>query len=171
MNKYNKGNIVGIVLLVLAFIALLWFFNAGKAIVLSRPNPNTITASAVNYDYTNMQGMAYRPTNAYVTIPIASSSSASNYSTYYPSNNYPRNTYTQPVYYPPSQPSYPQQGGCYVGGCSNQICSDQPSAISTCEYRPEYSCYSQAGVCERQASGQCGWSLTPQFYSCTQNAR
>lgn len=56
-------------------------------------------------------------------------------------------------------------GGCFIGGCSNQICSDQSGAVSTCEYREEYACY-QSAKCERQASGQCGWTETPEFAIC-----
>lgn len=56
-------------------------------------------------------------------------------------------------------------GGCYIGGCSGQICSGEKDAISTCEYKPEYSCYYGA-VCERQADGECGWTETPDLTAC-----
>jgi hypothetical protein len=56
-------------------------------------------------------------------------------------------------------------GGCYIGGCSQQICSDQPDAVSDCAYRPEYSCY-QSGQCGRQADGKCGWTQTTALTSC-----
>ena len=55
--------------------------------------------------------------------------------------------------------------GCYVGGCSGQICSEDKSAMSTCEYKEEYACY-KASRCERQASGECGWTQTPEFSIC-----
>ncbi|MFA6257346.1 MAG: hypothetical protein WCT29_03525 [Candidatus Paceibacterota bacterium] len=55
--------------------------------------------------------------------------------------------------------------GCYVGGCSQTICSDEPGAISTCEYRPEYACY-QTATCEKQASGKCGWTESTEFIAC-----
>lgn len=58
-----------------------------------------------------------------------------------------------------------EKGGCYIGGCSSQICSDQPDAVSSCEYREEYSCY-QTATCERQASGQCGWTETTALNTC-----
>ncbi len=61
-------------------------------------------------------------------------------------------------------------GGCYVGGCSSQICSDDPGAISTCEFKEEYACYKTA-KCERQSSGQCGWTDTPELQMCLANAR
>lgn len=60
-----------------------------------------------------------------------------------------------------SQPA----GDCFVGGCSGQICSDQEGVISTCEFRPEYACYHDA-TCERQASGQCGWTQTSELQAC-----
>ena len=56
-------------------------------------------------------------------------------------------------------------GACYRGGCSSQICSDQQDMVSTCEYREEYACY-QSAVCERQTSGQCGWTQTPELRAC-----
>lgn len=60
------------------------------------------------------------------------------------------------------------QGKCYVGGCSAQVCSDQPDMASTCEYRAEYACYKTA-KCERQASGQCGWTPTQTLAMCLAN--
>lgn len=59
-------------------------------------------------------------------------------------------------------------GECFIGGCSSQICSDQPDAVSTCEYRAEYACY-QTAQCERQASGQCGWTDTATLRACLLN--
>lgn len=56
-------------------------------------------------------------------------------------------------------------GKCYVGGCSSQICSDQPDTPSTCEYREQYACYKTA-VCERQKTGQCGWTDTAALRMC-----
>ncbi len=58
---------------------------------------------------------------------------------------------------------------CYVGGCSGQLCTDQPGAISTCEYRPEYACYQDA-VCEEQVEGECGWTETEALTTCLTNA-
>ncbi|MDD2761820.1 MAG: hypothetical protein PHH11_16205, partial [Methylomonas sp.] len=58
-------------------------------------------------------------------------------------------------------------GGCIVSGCSGQICGEasaEPIA-TTCEYKEEYACY-KTTVCERQASGQCGWTETPEFAQC-----
>jgi hypothetical protein len=57
---------------------------------------------------------------------------------------------------------------CFVGGCSSQLCTDEPGAISTCEWRDEYACYHTA-TCERQADGQCGWTDTPELQACLGN--
>lgn len=54
---------------------------------------------------------------------------------------------------------------CYVGGCSGQICSDEPGAMSTCEYREEYACYKSA-TCGVQANGECGWTETAELTAC-----
>ena len=62
----------------------------------------------------------------------------------------------------------PETAGCYIGGCSGQICSDEPGAASTCEFRAEYSCYKTA-KCERQAAGECGWTETPTLKMCLAN--
>src|SRR3989344_2795818 len=59
------------------------------------------------------------------------------------------------------------QAECYIGGCSSQICSDQSDVVSTCEYKPEYDCYKTA-MCEKQASGQCGWTQNVELTSCLQ---
>ena len=59
----------------------------------------------------------------------------------------------------------PGNGGCYVGGCSGQLCTENRDMVSTCEFRPEYVCYRTA-KCERQASGQCGWTETPELRMC-----
>ena len=56
-------------------------------------------------------------------------------------------------------------GPCYIGGCSSQICSDQKDMMSTCEYSEKYACY-KTTKCERQESGQCGWTPTPTLSSC-----
>ncbi|HRH25552.1 MAG TPA: hypothetical protein PLD99_01185 [Parcubacteria group bacterium] len=58
--------------------------------------------------------------------------------------------------------------GCFVAGCSSQICSDKEEMVSTCEFRAEYACYRSA-KCERQASGQCGWTDTSELRMCLNN--
>ncbi len=65
----------------------------------------------------------------------------------------------------PIAPSPVPVSGCYVGGCSSQICSDQKDMASTCEYNETYACYKTA-TCERQVSGECGWTSSPELLSC-----
>jgi hypothetical protein len=57
------------------------------------------------------------------------------------------------------------QAKCFVGGCSSQICSDNPNAMSTCEYTESYACYRTA-TCERQSNGSCGWTETAGLRAC-----
>jgi len=59
--------------------------------------------------------------------------------------------------------------GCYVGGCSGQICSEERDVASNCEWKDRYACYRTA-VCERQSTGECGWTQTPELQSCLENA-
>lgn len=59
-------------------------------------------------------------------------------------------------------------GQCFVGGCSAQLCTDDPEAVSTCEYRAEYACYKTA-ECKRQENGECGWTETRELRSCLRN--
>lgn len=52
-------------------------------------------------------------------------------------------------------------------GCSSQVCA-AGQQITTCEFRPEYACYSDA-TCERQSGGECGWTSTPELEECLEN--
>ena len=61
------------------------------------------------------------------------------------------------------EPSPP--GDCYVGGCSGQLCSDDPSVISTCEWRPWYVCF-RGAHCAAQSTGQCGWTPDAELCAC-----
>lgn len=63
----------------------------------------------------------------------------------------------------------PTPAVCIVGGCSNHLCSTLPLG-STCEWLEEYACYRTA-KCERQSSGECGWTPTPELTQCIANAR
>lgn len=58
---------------------------------------------------------------------------------------------------------------CVVTGCSRHICAEKPM-FTTCEYTQEYACYKSA-VCERQASGECGWTESRELSICLQAAR
>jgi hypothetical protein len=54
---------------------------------------------------------------------------------------------------------------CYIGGCSGEVCSDTEGVASNCIYKPEFACYKTA-KCERQATGECGWTETSELKSC-----
>jgi len=55
---------------------------------------------------------------------------------------------------------------CIKTGCSGQVCSDK-EVMTTCEWRPEYECYRRAR-CERQASGECGFTPSRELTACLQ---
>jgi len=58
-------------------------------------------------------------------------------------------------------------GDCVVGGCSGQLCVEPGgNGASTCEWREEYACYKDHGICERGANNQCGWPATPALTDC-----
>ena len=69
----------------------------------------------------------------------------------------------------PSTPGSGAQtsGGCIITGCSNQICAEE-EVITTCELRPEYTCY-QTARCGRLQDGSCGWFETPELQQCLEN--
>jgi hypothetical protein len=85
---------------------------------------------------------------------------------------------TEPA--PPSEPTAgeptqgepsttPPAGGCVPQGCSNTVCAPEgEGVITTCEWKAEYACY-KAATCERQPSGECGWSQTAELSSCLAN--
>lgn len=71
-----------------------------------------------------------------------------------------------PVALPPEKPVV--AGACVVGGCSSQLCGEEAEMadiVTTCIYREQYSCY-QTAKCERQITGKCGWTETPELAMC-----
>ena len=58
---------------------------------------------------------------------------------------------------------------CFKTGCSSQVCAER-DVITTCEFRPEYACYQKA-MCERQRSGECGFTQTAELTACLARAR
>src|SRR5688572_14117062 len=58
----------------------------------------------------------------------------------------------------------PDTAACRPTGCSGQMCADE-DVVTTCEFKPEYACYRTAR-CERQPSGECGWTMTSDLQSC-----
>ena len=62
--------------------------------------------------------------------------------------------------------------GCAVAGCSGQLCvsaEDASEIVTTCEFRAEYACYTEAS-CEPQANGKCGWTQTAELKKCLANS-
>ena len=61
---------------------------------------------------------------------------------------------------------------CVRAGCSRQLCVDAKNSdvISTCEFLPEYACYTDQS-CEVQADGTCGFSVDTVMQQCIAAAR
>ncbi|MFH1145989.1 MAG: Gmad2 immunoglobulin-like domain-containing protein [bacterium] len=59
---------------------------------------------------------------------------------------------------------------CQAAGCGGQLCTDQTDAITTCEYREEWACL-RLTRCERQSSGQCGWTKIKEYISCLEKLK
>ena len=53
---------------------------------------------------------------------------------------------------------------CVVSGCNSEICADE-ALSSPCVVLPEHACYQNA-ICERQATGECSWTQTPELTMC-----
>jgi hypothetical protein len=62
---------------------------------------------------------------------------------------------------------------CRTGGCSGQLClgSEDEDLVTTCEFRPEYSCYHSATCAPQTESGRCGWSMTRELEACIEDAQ
>lgn len=56
---------------------------------------------------------------------------------------------------------------CMKSGCSGQLCiptSQKQDSFSTCEFKPEYECYSTQGcLCQ---NNKCSWSNTEELNAC-----
>lgn len=71
-----------------------------------------------------------------------------------------------------SSTTKPVAAACMVGGCSAQLCgeaTEMEGMVTTCEYRESYACYKQT-KCERQTTGKCGWTETPELQACLKDA-
>ena len=71
---------------------------------------------------------------------------------------------TIPVKFKKTASQQDGQAVCRPTGCSGEVCSDE-DVVSICLYRSEFACYKTA-KCERQKSGQCGWSQTSELNKC-----
>ncbi len=59
----------------------------------------------------------------------------------------------------------PEKRDCRPTGCNGEICSDRDVA-SPCVVLPEFACYQEYGMCERQPWGGCDWTPTPELDMC-----
>lgn len=60
---------------------------------------------------------------------------------------------------------------CVRSGCGGEVCVEEGSEVTTpCVVTPEQLCFRDA-VCERQASGTCGFTSTPEITACLERAR
>lgn len=59
--------------------------------------------------------------------------------------------------------------GCIKAGCSGQLCIEERNSskigITTCEWKESYKCFKYE-TCERQKSGQCGFTSTKESKKC-----
>ena len=63
----------------------------------------------------------------------------------------------------------PKQKACVRGGCSGELCVEEGTNMtSSCMWRDEFACYKKV-KCERQASGQCGFTSTKTLQRCLSN--
>lgn len=68
-------------------------------------------------------------------------------------------------------PLEPTDGKCYITGCANHLCLDyqiETPYPTQCPTLPQYQCLSFS-KCERQPSGRCGWTNTPEYQQCLAN--
>jgi hypothetical protein len=69
------------------------------------------------------------------------------------------------------QPEKPDTA-CVVGGYSSELCGEAgQELISSCIWQDSFACYQKLGVCERQADGACGWTVTEDLKLCLSNTR
>ncbi len=54
---------------------------------------------------------------------------------------------------------------CFIGGCSRELCTDDPEAISTCEFLPGMECLTEEMSC-RLVAGECRWVLSEEAANC-----
>ncbi len=54
---------------------------------------------------------------------------------------------------------------CYIGGCSGELCTNNPEAMSTCEWLPGMECLKEDMSCEL-VENECTWVLSGKAVSC-----
>ncbi len=55
---------------------------------------------------------------------------------------------------------------CYIGGCGGELCTDDPGAVSTCEYLRGADCLQEEGVSCESVDGECSWVLSEEAAQC-----
>ncbi len=56
---------------------------------------------------------------------------------------------------------------CVITGCNNEICSASIEPhFGICEWKVQYQCYQEFGVCAADNEGNCGWINTPELEAC-----
>ena len=150
----NRQHII-IGLLIIGIVLLLTLFRANDAVAPEEPVPSS---SAL--DSTIETASSTYPSTPTETAPV----------TDVPAQPAPPVLIEDPA--PPPEPKPISTGDCIVGGCSSQLCVDASlgDVASTCEWLEEYACYRSA-ICERQANGTCGWTVTQELERCIANAR
>lgn len=60
------------------------------------------------------------------------------------------------------------QKACVQSGCNSELCVEEGVEVSSTCQAPtiEQSCLVQYAFCERQKTGQCGWSTTDKYNQC-----
>lgn len=72
----------------------------------------------------------------------------------------------------PAEPGFNEcvtDADCFRTGCSGTVCAAQ-TIYTTCEYRPEYACYSEPTTSCGCNNGVCGFAQTEELESCLNNA-
>jgi hypothetical protein len=61
--------------------------------------------------------------------------------------------------------------GCVVMGCNNEVCTSADKPVFTaCVVLDEHACY-QTATCEKQSTGECGWTQTTELRACLEASR
>lgn len=62
-----------------------------------------------------------------------------------------------------------QANECVITGCNQELCSEMAHPhVGICLWKPEYACYHQYGVCEKDSNGVCNWTQTIELAECLQ---
>ncbi len=146
-NKPSKTRIITILVIIAIIAGFIYAANSGpKTDKTTDDQLNTNTEDAVNQPADN--------TNDGSTVGQPGVNS----------NNTNKPTTTVDNKPQPITPSV--KVDCVVMGCNNEVCTTPDDPIFTaCVVQPQFVCYKTA-VCEKQATGRCGWTQTPELTAC-----